>query len=97
MDRQLRSEIRSECREALKEMKNILMGVNEQWVTAETLSKHIEVMTPRWLKKNGALLNRTRIEWKDKDGICHQSSYLYPLHEIMQSLQDGSIKELSIL
>lgn len=90
MDRQLRQEIRQEFRRAME-------GLNERYVTAETLCEHIETLTPQWLKRNGSCFNRTRVEWTDKDGQRHDcGSWLYPLHEIIQMAQDGRIKELVV-
>lgn len=73
-----------------------MMGVNERYVTAETLCQHVETLTPDWLKRNGSCFNRTRQEWKDKKGVKHAGSWLYPLHEIIFMVQDGRIKELVV-
>ena len=69
---------------------------SEKWVTAETLSEHIETLKVDWLKRNGTCFNRTRVEWTDKDGIKHTGSWLYPLHEIQEMIQDGRIKNLQV-
>ena len=86
MDRQLRLQIVQEVRKSLE-------AVNERYVTADTLCKHVEVLTPRWLKNHGHMLSRTRVEWTDEDGH-HCSSWMYPLNEILQMVQDGSIRRL---
>lgn len=87
MDRVLRQEIVREFRQQMTEL-------NERYVTAETLCQHIEVLTPEWLKRHGSCLNRTRAEWTDTDGVRHQTSWVYPLHEIMMMAKDGRIKNL---
>jgi len=87
MDRVLRQEIVREFRQQMTEL-------NERYVTAETLCQHIEVLTPEWLKRNGSCLNRTRAEWTDTSGVRHQTSWVYPLHEIMMMVKDGRIKDL---
>ena len=87
MDRVLRQEIVREFRQQMTEL-------NERYVTAETLCQHIEVLTPEWLKRNGSCLNRTRAEWTDTEGVRHQTSWVYPLHEIMMMVKDGRIKDL---
>jgi hypothetical protein len=87
MDRVLRQEIVREFRQQMTEL-------NERYVTAETLCQHIEVLTPEWLKRNGSCLNRTRAEWTDTQGVRHQTSWVYPLHEIMMMVKDGRIKDL---
>lgn len=88
MEKQLRIEIVNEVRKAMQ-------SINENWVTADTLCKHVEVLTPRWLKAYGSAFNRTRVEWVDDKG-AHKSSYIYPLHEIMQMVSDGRIKNLKV-
>lgn len=40
------------------------------------------------------MLPRTPIEWTDKKGARHATSYLYPLHQIQAMMADGRIKEL---
>ena len=88
MDRQLRAEIVAEFRRQME-------GLQERWVTAETLAEHIETLKPRWLEKNGHVFNRTRVEYTDKDGR-HAQSWLYPLNEIKRMVMDGRIKELRL-
>ena len=66
---------------------------SERWVTAETLGKHIETLNPNWLKKHGHCFNRTRVGWTDENGE-HEGSWLYPLHEIQEMVEDGRIKRL---
>ena len=51
-------------------------------------------MTQRWLRDHGDMLPRTPIEWTDKKGERHSTSYLYPLHQIQAMMADGRIKEL---
>lgn len=92
MDRQLRQEIVSEVR---NEFRKAMEGLQERWVTADTLSQHIETLRPRWLEKYGHCFNRTRVEFTDKNGR-HTQSWLYPLNEIKQMVQDGRIKELTV-
>lgn len=75
------------------EFRQCMQGLQERWVTAETLSQHVETLRPRWLERHGKVFNRTRVEWRDKDGH-HAMQWLYPLNEIMAMVQDGRIKEL---
>ena len=89
MDRQLRQEIRQELRRAME-------GLNERYVTAETLCEHVETLTPQWLKRNGSCFNRTRVEWTDEKGLEHIQGWLYPLHEIQEMMEDGRIKRLQV-
>jgi len=94
MDRQLRQEIRADVRD---EVRQCMQGLQERWVTADTLCQHIETLRPRWLERNGHCFNRTRVEWTDqKDGSHHTQQWLYPLNEIMAMVQDGRIKELVV-
>lgn len=88
MDQRLRQEIVAEFRRQME-------GLQERWVTAETLAQHVETLRPRWLERNGHVFNRTRVEWTDDDGH-HTQQWLYPLNEIMAMVQDGRIKELVV-
>ena len=67
---------------------------NEKWVTAETLCEHVGTLTPRFLKDHGTLFNRTQVIWRDSKGTEHEQGWLYPLHEILEMVNDGRIKEL---
>ncbi len=92
MDRLLRQEIG-------KEFRSCMEGLQERYVTAKTLSKHIETLTPEWLKRNGSCFDsiRTKVVWKDENGVVHDGgSYLYPLNKIMGMVEDGSIKDLQV-
>jgi lysyl-tRNA synthetase class I len=86
MDKQLRAEILATVRQAMT-------TYNEKWVTAEVLCEHVGTLTTRWLRDHGQAFNRTRVEYDDEQGH-HSQAWLYPLHEIMQWIQDGRIKEL---
>ena len=66
----------------------------ERWLTAEQLSEYVGVFTKRWLQDHGDMLPRTPIEWTDKKGARHSTSYLYPLHQIQAMIADGRIKNL---
>ena len=88
MDRLLREELKKVFRECMT-------GLNERYVKAETLCQHVEVLTPDWLKRHGSCFNRTKMVWKDKNGVRHEDGpWLYPLHEIIFMVQDGRIKDL---
>ena len=67
---------------------------NEKWVMAETLCEHVGTLTPRFLKDHGKMFNRTQVVWRDADGVEHAQGWLYPLHEILEMVADGRIKEL---
>ena len=66
----------------------------EKWVTADVVEQHVGTLTVRFLKDHGSMFNRTRVEWTDKDGVRHPQAWLYPLHEILEMVEDGRIKEL---
>ena len=84
-------------REMIQEFRRSMEGLNERYVTAETLSKHIETLSPQWLKHNGSCFNRTKVMWTDKEGVRHEKGpWLYPLHEIMGMMKDGRIKLLKV-
>ena len=87
MDARLRAEVVATVSQAMK-------TYNEKWVTAEKLCEHVGTLTPRFLQDHGEIFNRTRAEWQDKQGVLHTQSWLYPLHEILEMVKDGRIKEL---
>ena len=91
MEKQLRVEIVAEVKRSVEKAMEVY---NEVWLTDDLLVDHISVMTKRWLRDHGDMLPRTPIEWTDKKGAKHSSSYLYPLHKIQAMMDDGRIKEL---
>ena len=91
MEKQLRVEIVAEVKRSMEKAMEVY---NEVWLTDDLLAEHISVMTKRWLRDHGDMLPRTPIEWTDKKGGKHSSSYLYPLHRIQAMMNDGRIKEL---
>ena len=88
MDKILRAEIVREVRQAMVE-------INERYVTADELCKHIGTLTKRFLKEHGQMLDRTRIEWTDSKGVKHHHQWLYPLNKMKQMLVSGQLKELT--
>ncbi len=66
----------------------------EKWVTADVVENHVGTLTERFLKDHGEMFNRTRVEWIDKEGVRHTQAWIYPLHEILEMVEDGRIKEL---
>lgn len=93
MDKELRNEIRNGV---IAEIRRCMEGMNEKWVSAETLCEHVQGLRPRWLERHGMVFNRTRAEWTDGNGKRHAGSWMYPLHEIKQMVADGRIKELVV-
>lgn len=91
MDKQTKVEIKAVVRDAIREA---MECYEERWLTDREMSQYISVMTQRWLRDHGDLLPRTPIEWTDKQGARHTTSYLYPLHRIQAMMADGRIKEL---
>ena len=91
MDKQTKVEIKVVVRDAIREAMECYV---ERWLTDREMSQYISVMTQRWLRDHGDILPRTPIEWTDKKGARHTTSYLYPLHRIQAMMADGRIKEL---
>ena len=87
MEARLRAEILATVRHAMT-------TYNEKWVTAEVLCEHVGTLSPRFLKDHGKMFNRTQVIWKDSQGVEHAQGWLYPLHEILEMVEDGRIKEL---
>ena len=91
MDKQTKTEIKVVIREAIQEAMEV---DEERGLTDTQMEQYVSVMTKRWLQDHGEMLPRTPICWKDKKGIIHTSSYLYPLHRIQAMIADGRIKQL---
>lgn len=77
-------------------VKQAMLTFGEKWVTAEQLCEHVGTLTPRFLKDHGQMFNRTRVEWTDEKGEKHAQGWLYPLHEILEWIENGKIKELKL-
>jgi len=90
MDSKLRAEIVATVRQAMT-------TYAEKWVTADVLCEHVGTLTPRFLKDHGQMFNRTRVEWTDAKGDEHFQGWIYPLHEILEMVADGRIKQLQEL
>jgi hypothetical protein len=91
MDKQTKTEIKVVIREAIQEAMEVY---EERWLTDTQMEQYVSVMTQRWLRDHGEMLPRTPIEWTDRQGKRHATSYLYPLHKIQAMMADGRIKEL---
>ena len=91
MDKQTKTEIKVVVRDAIREA---MECYQERWLTDREMSQYISVMTQRWLRDHGDMLPRTPIEWTDRQGNRHATSYLYPLHRIQAMIADGRIKQL---
>ena len=91
MDRQLKAEIVVTVKRAVAEAMEVYQ---ERWITDKEMSHYVSVMTQRWLREHGEMLPRTPIEWTDRHGKRHATSYLYPLHRIQAMITDGRIKNL---
>ena len=91
MDKQTKTEMKVVIRETIQEAMEVY---EERWLTDVQIGEYIGVMTKRWLQDHGEMLPRSPIRWKDKKGITHTSSYLYPRHRIQAMIADGRIKLL---
>ena len=93
MDKQLKAEIVATVKRSVAEAMEVY---EERWLTDREMSQYVSVMTQRWLREHGDMLPRTPIEWTDRQGKRHTTSYLYPLHKIQAMIADGRIKELKV-
>lgn len=91
MDRQLKADIVATVRKSLMEA---METYDERWLTSKQISEYIGCLTERWLRDNGEMLPRTRMEWTDSQGQRHASSWMYPLHRLQAMIADGRIKSL---
>ena len=91
MDKKTKVEIKVVVRDAIREA---MECYQERWLTDREMSQYVSVMTQRWLREHGEMLPRPPIEWTDRHGKRHATSYLYPLHRIQAMIEDGRIKDL---
>lgn len=94
MDRILRAEIVAEVKRSVAEAMEVY---EEQWLTGEQLTQHVQMITKDWLKKYGETLPRERIEVIDAEGELRCSHWGYPLHKIQRMIANREHKRLSML
>ena len=90
MDRKLREEI-------AKEVRNAMIALQEQWLTADKLCEQFQMFTPDWLAKYGDVLPRKKVNVTCLDGKTRGTRWAYPRYEIAQNIASGVYDDLKLL
>lgn len=90
MDAKLRNQILKEVASAVAVA---MESYQEQWVTAQQLSKQIAFFTPSWLKSYGHMLPRERVTIASNEET-HRTGWCYPLHKIQRMITNGDFRFL---
>ena len=90
MDKKLREEI-------VKEVRNAMIALQEQWITAEELCKQFQMFTPDWMSKYGDILPRKKVTVTHLDGTSRGTRWAYARFEIAQNIANGVYDDLKLL
>lgn len=90
MDKKLREEI-------AKEVRNAMMAMQEQWLTADKLCDQFQMFTPDWLAKYGDILPRKKVTVTHMDGTSRGTRWAYARYEIAQNIAEGVYDDLKLL
>ena len=90
MDKKLREEI-------AKEVRNAMMAMQEQWLTADKLCDQFQMFTPDWLAKHGDILPRKKVTVTHLDGTSRGTRWAYARYEIAQNIAEGVYDDLKLL
>mgnify|MGYP003538039326 CR=1 FL=1 len=90
MDKKLREEI-------AREVRNAMMAMQEQWLTADKLCDQFQMFTPDWLAKYGDILPRKKVTVTHLDGTSRGTRWAYARYEIAQNIAEGVYDDLKLL
>lgn len=68
-----------------QELRTIMLGYQEEWVTEQELCKRIQLFTPNVLKYCRNYLPQTQATYEDKKGV-HETRTVYGLHAIQEMI-----------
>lgn len=88
LDRNTRADILATVRRAAIE---ILEGPQENWITADEVSKMFSFFNKEWMKKYSYLLPRKRVEVTDKNGVITRSRWYYSRNRILRMVRENDI------
>lgn len=94
MDRKLREEIVAEVQ---KSMSTAMLGLQEQWLTADKLCEQFQMFTPDWIAKYGDILPRKKVTVTHLDGTSRGTRWAYPRFEIAQNIANGLYDDMKLL
>lgn len=73
-----------------QELRTIMMGYQEEWVTEGELRKRIQMFTPGFMKFNGKFLPQAKAIYEDNNGR-HETRTVYGLHAIQQMIKNNDL------
>ena len=88
IDKKTREELISTVKRVAIE---ILEGPQENWITADEVSKMLPFFNKDWMKKFGYLLPRKRVEVTDKNGVITRSRWYYSRNRILRMVRENDI------
>lgn len=96
MERKLREEIIIEVQKAVTAA---LLGLQEQWMTADELCKQFQMFTPDWLDSYGDVLPRKKVNVTEVISGKKRTSrrWAYARYEIAKNIQDGVYDDMKLL
>ena len=73
-----------------QELRTIMLGYQEEWVTEGELRKRIQMFTPAFMKHNGKFLPQASATYQDNNGV-HETRTVYGLHAIQQMIANNDL------
>lgn len=75
-----------------KGMEKALGMYGEVWLTAEEVVKQFGMISEDFLKRNGKLLPRERVEYVGEDGQVHFGKWAYPRNRLQEMIASGELR-----
>lgn len=95
MDRKLREEIVAEVQKA---MTTAMLGLQEQWLTADELCNQFQMFTKDWLDNYGDILPRKKVNVECTiSGAKRGTRWAYARFQISKNIQDGMYDDMKLL
>lgn len=88
LDKSTRADLIATVRRAAIE---ILEGPQDNWITADEVSKLFPFFNKEWMKNYAYLLPRKRVEVTDRNGVITKSRWYYSRNRILRMVRDNDI------
>ena len=88
MTKQEKQEIAHVVNEAIRKA---MSSYEERWLCEKEFLAQFQMFSHLWLKKNGHLLNRTRVYYTDTKGKEHKSGWAYPRNEVQELIKSNKL------
>ena len=91
MDRKLREDI-------IREVRNAMVALQEQWLTADELCKQFQMFTKDWLDNYGDVLPRKKVNVECTiSGAKRGTRWAYARFQIAKNIADGVYDDMKLL